>query len=352
MKKLLLVLLVVALASFLFVGCTPTVPAEGEGEGEGEGEATVTVAIGDSVVLNGKTYVKGGTHSITVTFAEAVVGNVSAVVTDCGGNYKATAVNTAVVLFPDAEKKVWTGSGTFGLGCDTSSECCASYVQVISGECLAEVCIEFPVIVDKAKPFAQIKVTADECSCDSEVVVHFDSTTSSSTCATSAECCGDDCTALASWAIDVYKTNPFDVCCDTPCVEPIASCSGVGCAVDCDTACLKTGGTGGSAVSGAPTGGLYFVVTTLLDEVGNKTRYYSKILLDGALVTAAKASSSAVGVTTTEYAQNKTVGGGTASATLNPYVCTDFVGTTGIDWTAVAYTYGNCSDTGDNILAY
>jgi hypothetical protein len=312
MKKLLLVLLVVALASFLFVGCLPTTPAEGEGEGEGEGEATVTVVIGDSVVLNGKTYVKGGSHSITVTFAEAVTGNVSAVITDCGGNYKATAVNTAVVLFPDAEKKVWTGSGTFGLGYDTSSECCASYVQVKSGECLDEVCIEFPVIVDKAKPFAQIKVTADECPCDSEVIVHFDSTTSSSTCATSAECCGDDCSALASWAIDLYKTNPFDICCDTPCVEPIASCSGVGCAIDCDTACLKTSD---SAVSGAPADGLYFVVTTLLDEVGNKTRYYSKILLDGALVTAAKGSS-----------------------------------TTGIDWTAVDYKYGNCSDTGDNIL--
>jgi hypothetical protein len=346
MKKLLLVLLVVTLASFLFVGCLPTTPAEGEGEGEGEGEPTVTVAIGDSVVLSGKTYVKGGSHSITVTFAEPVTGNVSAVITDCGGNYKAVPVNTAVVLFPDADKKVWTGSGTFGLGADTSSECCASYVQVISGECLAEVCIEFPVIVDKAKPFAQIKVTADECTCDSQVVVHFDSTTASSTCATSAACCGDDCSGLASWAIDIYNTNPFDICCDIPCVEPIASCSGVGCAVDCDTACLPTDL---SVAVGCPTDNLYFVVTTLLDEVGNKTRYYAKILLDDALVGAAKLSTTAVGVTTTEYAQNKTVGGGAVSAT-NPYVCTDFVGVAGIDWAAVLYTYGNCSDTGDNIL--
>jgi len=350
MKKLLLVLLVVTLASFLFVGCTPTVPAEGEGEGEGETVATVTVAIGGSVVLDGKTYVKGGSHSLTVTFAEAVVGNVSANITGCSGSYKDTT-GTAVVLFPDVDKKVWTGSGTFGSGA-SKTECCASYVQVISGECLADVCIEFPVIVDSAKPFAQIKVTADECSCDSEVAVHFDSTTSSSTCADTADCCGDDCSGLASWAIDVYKTNPFDVCCATPCVEPIASCSGVGCAVDCDTACLKTGGTGGSAVSGAATNGVYFVVTTLLDEVGNKTRYYSDILLNGALVTKAKGSATAVGVTTTEYAQNKTVGGGTPSAALNPYVCTDFVGITGLDWTAVDYKYGNCSDTGDNILDY
>ena len=36
MKKLLLVLLVAALASFLFVGCMPVTPSEGEGEGEAE----------------------------------------------------------------------------------------------------------------------------------------------------------------------------------------------------------------------------------------------------------------------------------------------------------------------------
>lgn len=343
MKKLLLVLLVVTLASFLFVGCLPTTPAEGEGEGEGEGEPTVTVVIGDSVVLDGKTYVKGGSHTITVTFTESVTGNVSALITDCGGNYK-EAVNTAIVLFPDADKKVWTGSGTFGLGADTSSECCASYVQIISGECLAEVCIEFPVIVDSAKPFAQIKVTADECTCDSQVVVHFDSTTASSTCADATECCGDDCSGLASWAIDVYNTNPFDICCDTPCVEPIASCSGVGCAIDCDTACLLTGGTGGSVASGAPSDGLYFVVTTLLDEVGNKTRYYSKILLDADLVTRALDSTTAVGVTTTEYSQDKMVG--------TAYVCSTYTSEADIDWTAPdAYTYGSCDDDGDNIPA-
>jgi len=340
MKKLLLVLLVVALASFLFVGCF-TIPDGDEDGGEGEVEPTVTVAIGNSVVLDGKTYVKSGSHTITVTFTEAVAGNVSAVVTDCGGDYKnSVPVTTAVVLFPDADKKVWTGSGTFGLGADTSSECCASYVQITSGECTDAVCIEFPVIVDKAKPFAQIKVTADECTCDSQVMVHFDSTTESSTCATAAACCGDDCSGLASWAIDVYNTNPFDICCDIPCVETIASCSGVGCPVDCDTACLPTPK---SVATGAPADGVYFVVTTLLDEVGNKTRYYAKILLDDALVAAAKLSSTAVPVTTTEFDQDKMVG--------TAYVCSTYTSTAGLDWTPVASRYGNCSDTGDNIPA-
>ena len=48
MKKLLLVLLVVAMAAFLFVGCLPTTPPA-EGEGEGEGETVVTVEIEGAV---------------------------------------------------------------------------------------------------------------------------------------------------------------------------------------------------------------------------------------------------------------------------------------------------------------
>lgn len=343
MKKLLLVLLVVTLASFLFVGCLPGVVADDD-EDEDEpvvDEPVVTVEIGDSVLLDGKTYVKGGAHSITVTFAEPVAGSVSAVITDCGGNYKVTPVDTTVVLFPDADKKVWTGSGTFGLGADISSECCASYVQITSGECVDEVCIVFPVIVDLAKPFAQIKVTADECACDSQVVVHFDNTTTDPLCATAAECCGDDCSGLASWAIDVYLSDPFDVCCDIPCIEPIASCSGVGCAISCDTTCLATELSAFPPIGYPAADDLYFVVTTLLDEVGNKTRYYAKILLDDALVVDAKASTTAADVTTDEYDQNKMVG--------TSYVCSTFTSTAALDWAAVDYHYGSCNDDGDNI---
>jgi len=91
MKKLLLVLLlvllVVTLASFLFVGCIPVTPSEGEGEGEGEGECEVAVVIEGAVVVDGKTYVSGGPHDITVTFCAPVVGGVYAYITECGGYY-------------------------------------------------------------------------------------------------------------------------------------------------------------------------------------------------------------------------------------------------------------------------
>jgi len=151
MKKLLLVLLVITIASFLFVGCIPTTPAEGEGEGEGEGECETTVVIDGAVVVDGKTYVSCGDHDITVTFCAPVVGSVGVYITDCNGDYSKNG-DGSVVMFPDATKTVWTGSGYFGEG----GPCCASYVQVESGECLADVCIEFPVIVDCCPPFAQL----------------------------------------------------------------------------------------------------------------------------------------------------------------------------------------------------
>src|SRR5665648_105375 len=68
MKKLLLVLLVVALASFLFVGCTPTVPAEGEGEGEGETAPVPLGSAGNFVIL-----AKSG---ITTTGSTLITGDI------------------------------------------------------------------------------------------------------------------------------------------------------------------------------------------------------------------------------------------------------------------------------------
>ena len=45
MKKLLLILLVLGLTTFLIVGCNVATPAEGEGEGEGEGEEEVARVV-------------------------------------------------------------------------------------------------------------------------------------------------------------------------------------------------------------------------------------------------------------------------------------------------------------------
>src|SRR5665648_445627 len=252
MKKLLFVLLIVALASFLFVGCTPTVPAEGEGEGEGEVEG-VTVAIADSAKVGDCTYVSAGSHDITVTFPTPVAGLVSASISPCSGDYTKAFIagGSSVVLFPDATRKIWTGSGTFTA---SASDCCASYVEVVSGECTDTVCIAFPVIVDGGRPYALIEVCLADCECDG-CAINFSSTSTDPDCLPDEVICGDDCAGLASWSIDIFDRYPFDECCETPCYEPIESGSGV-CPIDFTTSCLT------DLVAGIDT---VYAVVTLVD---------------------------------------------------------------------------------------
>jgi len=345
MKKLLLVLLVVELASFLFVGCLPVTPAEGEGEGEGEVETEVVVAIANSVVLDGKTYVKAGTHDITVTFPAPAAGTVSAMIGYCSGDYSKDMIDDLlmmmginVVLFPNADKTIWTGSASFEEG---EYDCCASYVMVNSGECEDEVCIKFPVIVDADKPYAKIAVVADDCTCEG-IALTFSSSSTPSDCADATVCCGDDCSGLASWAIDLYKGDPFDICCDTPCKSPVYSCSGTACPVDCITDCLPdylmTGWTG--AEEG------YYVITTLLDEVGNKTRYYVELAtFDEAFVTAVKAQTASYKVPLVEFYQDKVPSGSTSTYGVCSWFCREIT-QTGYD----TGEYGFCVDSPQNVM--
>ena len=278
MKKLLFVLLIVALASYLFVGCMPVTPSEGEGEGEGESE--VIVAIEGAVVIDGKTYVSAGDHTIVVTFPAPVAGYVEGYISGCSGDYSkidGIYIGAGVVLFPDADKKVWTGSGYFG-GCmgylnnrkqsdfQLCSPCCAAYVEIYAGECEDEACIWFPVIVDSCPPYAEIEVTVDNCTCDG-CAITFSSTETDPDCAESELCCGDDCSGLASWSINLYEGDPFDECCDpSVCEEPIATDSGV-CPIDFTTACLPEGG--------------YYAVINLVDKVGLEQNYYAHIDISG-----------------------------------------------------------------------
>jgi len=278
MKKFLLVLLVVTLAAFLFVGCLPTTPAEGEGEGEGEGE--VTVEIDGAVVVDGKTYVSCGPHTITVTFPAPVVGGVSGYVSCCTGDYSKVSepngiieCGDEVVLFPNADRTVWEGSGEFGCFPRNSERlfqctpCCASYVEISSGECVDEVCIWFPVIVDCYPPDALIDISVANCDC-AGCDITFSSDVLTDPCLPDEECCDDLCSGLASWSVVLYDGYPFDVCCDpSVCEEPIGSCSGTTCPIECATGCLSAG--------------TYWAVITLVDNVGLETVYIAEIEVTG-----------------------------------------------------------------------
>ena len=334
MKKLLLVLMVVALASFLFVGCVPTTtPAEGEGEGETEVGICPTVSVTSQVAVGTKTFIKGGKQTITVTFAVPT----EPVAVYVGQDLTKAAPSAAdeVVVYANADKTVYTGTVDFST--TSCYDCNEAYIYVDT--CLECDYCKYPYTVDTALPYAKIHVTAADCTCEG-VALTFKSI-SSTLCAETSECCGDDCSGLASWAIDLYKVNPFDVCCNTPCVTPIYSCSGVGCPVDCVTDCLPTSVDSGYVSTG------YYVVTTLLDEVGNQARYYTRLeKFDADFLTAVKADTgNDYEVVLMEYSQDKAEE--VAEGVLG--ICSWFCRPINTDYDTGEY--GFCSDSSHNVVA-
>jgi len=294
MKKLLLVLLVVALASFLLVGCFG-VPdgTEGEGEGETEVSACPTVFITSEVEITGKKYIKGATQTITVTFAEA---------TEQVSVYAGPAIKSTPVGVPDTaaelvmyttDNKVYTGTYRFN-GTAPITDCNEDYVYVTT--CATCAPCKFAYTVDDEGPCSEILIReypTTGCSCGG---VNINFVTQTAACIT---CCGDYCTGLDTATFDLYKSNPFGVCCDIPCIAPIATCTSVGCDIDCTISCFNiydhyTYSTTALADAASET---FYLVATLADLVGNKTYYYATVVMD----------SSTVG-TVTEYVDGQAAG--------------------------------------------
>lgn len=252
MKKLLLVLLVVTLASFLFVGCLPTTPAEGEGEGEGEGEVGIcpTVAVTSQVAVGGKNYIKAGSQTITVTFAvptEPVSVYVGAALKDNPDGVPSDAEE--VVLYTEDGGLTYTGTVLFAGDCDEA------YIYVLTCETCGP--CKYPYTVDGLPPKATVEICIDELDCEG-CELTFTSTITASDCDPDEVNCGDDCSGFASWSLDIYDADPFDECCDIPCETPVASYSGE-CPIDVTTTLT-------SAVDPA------YIVVTLVDNVGNITK--------------------------------------------------------------------------------
>jgi len=280
MKKLLLVLLVVALASFLLVGCLPgTTPDDDEDDGVVVDGICPTVAVTSQVAVEGKNYIKGGKQTITVTFAVPT----EPVSVYVGDDLKVSdsLPGWEVVMYGNADKTVYTGTFTFTkLAAD---DCEEAYIYVET--CDACAYCKYPYTVDTTGPASQIKISNGAvCPCVG-CTIDFDSTKDTTICDTDV-CCGDYCSGFASYALDLYTSMPFDKCCDVPCVTPAYSCpGGVACPIDCTLTCITGTLTDVDKV--------YWAVATLLDNVGNKTRYYATLTLD-----------SACGLTVQEYVAN------------------------------------------------
>jgi hypothetical protein len=286
MKKLSFVFLVIVLVSYLLAGCLPVTPAEGEGEGEGEVEICPTLEVTSQVVVEGKTYIKGGEQTITVTFAKPtelvsvyVGGSLKVAVPVLNNNPEGVPDNAVeVVMYPDEEKKIYTGTFNFleipnqkarQNNSIYNPPCSEDYIYVLTCDTCAP--CKYPYIVDDENPLAEIKITIDDCDC-AGCELSFTSTSTEPECAESELCCGDDCSGLASWAINLYGRNPFDSCCDPSlCEEPIATGSGIDCPIDFTTGCLEAG--------------TYYAVISLVDNVDLEETYYAKIELTGGITT-------------------------------------------------------------------
>jgi len=259
MKKLLLVLLVVALASFLLVGCLGegTVVDEDDDGDDGGGvveSACPTVAVTTQVEVEGKTYIKGGTQTITVKFA---------VPTEPVSVYIGLGLRTIleellkveVVMYPNADKTIYTGEFEFG---EAIGGCSEAYIYVDTCETCAS--CKYPYTVDTESPYVTLEVTVsgdlEDCPCGG-CAITISSVTEESACDPDVVCCGDDCSGLASWSFRLFDEYPWNVCCDTGCEDPIFDDSGTDCPIEFTTDCL------------AP--GVYYAVLNLVDEVGNET---------------------------------------------------------------------------------
>jgi len=308
MKKLLLVLLVVALASFLFVGCLPTTPSEGEGEGEGEVAICPTISIAGSYydAVTGKTFIKGktsGVYTVTVVYAQPTE----------GVELKYTAGGTTSYVMPyyvSADGLTYTAeiSATALAELD-----CASFM-VIASDCYGECTCVQTFTIDKNAPQAKIKVTVPACVCEDCSLTFASDWITAGTCVDTTGCCGDDCSGFASWSIDIYNQDPYDSCCTIPCVTPVDTCSGAACPIDCATGCLY-----GSDAATSVAVSKYYVIINLADHVGNSKKYWATIVFDsGCTVTEVKqwtsANKAAVG-STTNTCIDWTTGGTTVTVT-------------------------------------
>jgi len=292
MKKLLLVLLVLAIASFLFVGCLPVTPSEGEGEGEGEGEVEVAITF-DKEYTNagGVTFVPCG-DTVTVTFPSPVDIDYVAYIAikywnDSTGEYEYYRMESGE---PDASRTVWTFAEYIDTFCEWKSEpdFCADecepicLVALVKHPCCPgeEVALRI-VSIDCTAPTLDLFVKFTDCDdpCDDPDPclpefegVSMEWTSRTSDICDTEDCCDDTCSGVNGWSL-VIDPDPCEGPCDTV--------TGTGCPVE--------GVIGCECLAYADTGEVcYSIEFSFEDNVGNAVESNWEICLDTDEVTAVR----------------------------------------------------------------
>ena len=252
--------------STLTVTITVVVPAVGD--------ITIAVATETLPDADGKIFVKGGSREITVTFPAAVGTPVVKVGTeDVGGMFS-------------VDGKVWKGTHKF-VGDD-------AVTITVSGEC-EPLCTETKsVVVDSLGPVVELEAKAAKCDCEGSYALTITSEQLACVgCVADPGCCKDAGSGVVSWNVKIYDADPWKVpvdpcpdpcseecppcCSDDPCIDPIKELDGTTCPIVVTTECIEPelvwDDVADKFVTKTYFEKVYFVIATLIDNVGNKTTY-------------------------------------------------------------------------------
>ena len=278
MKKLLLVLMVVAMASFLFVGCLGDgIIDNGDDDVDDDDdvvEATMTFAK-EYTDSGGVTFIPCG-DTVTVTLPSSVETDFVVYIAikywepPSGGDPGFYAYDE-VPAIPNADRTVWT------LTMDISEADCLPIclVAIVQHPCCPgeEVALRI-VTVDCTPPtfdlFVKFTDCEDECyvpgECDPPPFagVSMEWTSRSTVDCETIDCCEDTCSLVNGWSL-VIEPDPCEAPCDT--------IPGTGCPIEgvLECACFAYADTGETC---------YYVDFSVEDNVGNSVTSRWKICLD------------------------------------------------------------------------
>ncbi len=270
MKKLFLLLLVVALAAFLFVGCIPVTPGEGEGEGEGELEVTITFE-NEYTDAKGVTFIPcSGEVTVTLSAPVAVDNVVYVALKEDDGDY-----DCSEPLTPNADRTVWTGDYTPNI-CSPSIDECEPFcvVALVKHPCCPGEEVALKVVRADCTPptldlFVKFSDCTDPCVDPDPCVepfagVSMEWTSRTTSLCETTDCCADNCSGVGGWSLVI---DPDE--CEGPC----DTVEGTGCHVEGELGC--------ECFAYADTGEVCYIIEfTLEDNVGNAVESKWELCLD------------------------------------------------------------------------
>jgi hypothetical protein len=268
MKKLLLVLMVVAMASFLFVGCLGTGIIDDDGD-DGDDDGLVEVAITfDKEYTNagGVTFVPCG-DTVTVAFPTAVETDYVVYIAQRVETVGVMSYVNKVAATPNADRTVWTAKAYTIIPLEGECEpiclvalvkhpCCPpveEILRVVTVDCTAPVLDLFVKFTD----CADVCVIPDPC-VPTVPGAYMEWTSRTTGLCDTVDCCKDACSGVNGWSLVI---DP-DVClgpCDTE--------TGTGCPVEgaFECGCLSYNDGKDPAVLT----GIHYVDFSFEDNVGN-----------------------------------------------------------------------------------